>query len=457
MKIFRIPIKVEIAFFAVAVFLGLSRSSNLALMVEWIAVVFVSVLVHEFGHALAARAFGLEPEIRLYQMGGLTSWRSETPLTPSQQILISLAGPFAGFLLGAGVLVLGLLFLRAVRTPLTATIYFDLLWVNIGWGIVNLLPILPMDGGQVLATLEGWLRKRNDQLVSHAISLLAALAIAIAAFNWRAFWIGFLAVYFVYLNGSVLFGQLQSYRDRNLHKSLDEARAAAKRDDLDAALAILSQVRARAKTDQVKQMVAHLTIGVYLKQEKLDAAEAELRRYTVLFGGDTYLQGALHFLKGEMDAALPYLKAVFEAYPEREIGIMLCKNLYGTGDLAAAFELCRHPALAEVSWGLTVEVHSEAFNRGDFKFSAAAGIAAYNQKADPNLAYNLACAFSRDSNLGEALVWTMRAIDSGFKDEQALRSDPDLDAVRSLPEFADLLREFEARKGLASKVGEADE
>jgi hypothetical protein len=63
------------------------------------------------------------------------------------------------------------------------------------------------------------------------------------------------------------------------------------------------------------------------------------------------------------------------------------------------------------------------------------------------IAINVACAFSRASNYPEALLWTRRAIDSGFSDEQVLRSDPDLDGVRSLPEFADLLREFEARKG----------
>lgn len=447
MKILRIPIKVEVSFFVLVIFLGLSRARDLTLIVEWVAVVFVSVLVHEFGHALTGRAFGLEPEIRLYQMGGLTSWRAETDVTPLRHVLISLAGPFTGFFLGACVFVLGPVFLRAMQTDLVSTIYFDLLWVNIGWGIWNLLPILPMDGGQVLATLEEWLRKRSDRLVSHSISMVAALAIAVAAFNWRALWIGFLAIYFVYLNGAALFHQLQVYRDRNLYKLLDDVRAAAERDELDSALKILAQIRARAKTDDAKRNAAHLTVVVYLKQEKLEAAEAELRRYTVLFGGNSYLQGALYFFKGEMAEALHHLKPVFEAYPEREIGIMLCKTLVATGDFAAAFDLCSHPALAEVRWGLTVEIQAAAFDRGDFKFSTTAGIAAYDQKANPNVAINVACAFSREANLREALLWISRAIDSGFTDEQVLRSDPDLEAVRSLPEFEALLKEFEARKG----------
>jgi len=81
-KVFRIPVKIEVSFFAIVVFLALSRSHGITLIVEWVVVVFVSVLLHEFGHALAARAFGLKPEIRLYQMGGLTSWRSEKEVAP---------------------------------------------------------------------------------------------------------------------------------------------------------------------------------------------------------------------------------------------------------------------------------------------------------------------------------------------------------------------------------------
>ena len=112
MKVFRIPVKVEVSFFAIAVFLALSRSRDITLIVEWVVVVFVSVLLHEFGHALAARAFGLKPEIRLYQMGGLTSWRSEKEVAPLKHLAISLAGPFTGFALGTCVFLLGPLFCR---------------------------------------------------------------------------------------------------------------------------------------------------------------------------------------------------------------------------------------------------------------------------------------------------------------------------------------------------------
>jgi len=139
------------------------------------------VLLHEFGHALVARAFGLSPEIRLYPMGGLTSWGSEHKISPLKHLAISLAGPAIGFCLGGFVFAMGLVGLDISSSRLVNQLYFDLLWVNIGWGIFNLLPLLPMDGGQVLVTLEAWIRKRNDRTVSSAISFLFAAAISVAA------------------------------------------------------------------------------------------------------------------------------------------------------------------------------------------------------------------------------------------------------------------------------------
>jgi Zn-dependent protease len=442
-KIFRIPIKVEPYFFLIVIFLGLGRARSLSLMIEWVAVVCFSIVLHELGHALVGRAFGLEPQIRLYQMGGLTSWKTGKDLSAARQVAISLAGPGIGLLFGLVVLLLGQTVL-AYQSEFALLIYSDLLWVNIGWGLCNLLPILPMDGGQVMATLETSLRKANDRVVSHTFSLLAALLIGIAAFNWHALWIGFLGFYFAYLNGSVLWTQLQNYRDRKLRQTLLQARAAIDRNEHEAAMEMLAHVSDRAHSTELKQQALHMTIVIHLRREELDLAEAELHRYSVLFGGDYYLEAALHFLKGEFAAALPNLKTIFASQPEKEIGVMLCKTLAGLGEFPEALALCSHPALAEVRWGLTVEIQTEAFNRGDFKSAAAAGIAAYDQKADANTAYNVACAFARDLNHGEALVWIRKAIESGFNDLESLRADPDLDAIRSLPEFAAILRRFEA-------------
>src|SRR5262245_61996593 len=97
MKVFGIPLSVDASFFMIVGVLGANRLARPALLVQWIVVVFVSVAIHEFGHALVGRAFGLSPQILIYGMGGLTSWSEPRPVTPTRRIAISLAGPMAGF------------------------------------------------------------------------------------------------------------------------------------------------------------------------------------------------------------------------------------------------------------------------------------------------------------------------------------------------------------------------
>ena len=154
----------------------LASSGTLVTIPMWIFVVFGSIIIHELGHAFAFRYYGINSHIVLHTMGGLcipeqapwgTGYASVSP-TPRQQIVISLAGPAAGFIF-ASILVAAVLlmggdvrsekFLGLIPLPLNPRLPFGgqiltifiamLLYVNIYWGIINLLPVFPLDGGQV--------------------------------------------------------------------------------------------------------------------------------------------------------------------------------------------------------------------------------------------------------------------------------------------------------------------
>ena len=169
-----IPVSVHPLFWLIALLLG--SSGDVLLIPIWILVIFVSILVHELGHALAFRRYGQRSQIVLHFAGGLTipepvSWGSRyanVALSPNQQIMVSLAGPVAGFLLAALVIALIVVAGGSVVTtwlfgviplPLTAVMPFGgrivsvlismLLWVNVFWGLINLAPVYPLDGGNV--------------------------------------------------------------------------------------------------------------------------------------------------------------------------------------------------------------------------------------------------------------------------------------------------------------------
>jgi membrane-associated protease RseP (regulator of RpoE activity) len=110
-----VPVRVHPLFWLVAVLLGFSARDPVSVVI-WVGVVFVSILVHEFGHALAMRHYGESPRIVLHTLGGLTiaeptpwgrTWANVSPGV-RQQILISAAGPGAGFLLAGVVLVVAI-------------------------------------------------------------------------------------------------------------------------------------------------------------------------------------------------------------------------------------------------------------------------------------------------------------------------------------------------------------
>lgn len=155
MHLFRIPIRVHPFFWIMAAMLGWSEEIQFTLI--WVVCVFVSVLIHELGHALAAESLGWRSEILLYAFGGLAfseRWNNRTPL---RDIFVSIAGPAAQFCLLP--LIYGVM-LAVPHTEILQHEYVfaaigDLWFINLAWPILNLMPILPLDGGQILnSTLE---------------------------------------------------------------------------------------------------------------------------------------------------------------------------------------------------------------------------------------------------------------------------------------------------------------
>jgi len=122
----------------------------------WLAVIFVSILVHELGHGLTSKSFGYRTKIVLNQMGGVAMYEPTHRYTRWRSILISLAGPGAGFVLFGLVYAFGLYGPRGWfealpenRQELIRFTHLQLVWVNLAWGLVNLLPVLPLDGGNI--------------------------------------------------------------------------------------------------------------------------------------------------------------------------------------------------------------------------------------------------------------------------------------------------------------------
>lgn len=143
-----------------------------ARIVLWLGVFFVSVLVHELGHALATRAFGARATIRLHSFGGVT--QPSRGLSRWRNVAMTLAGPGAGFALGFAAMA-ALRFAPGLP-PLAEWTLARLMTVNFFWGVINLLPIPPLDGGHVLLGVLGRRHERTARIIAVVVAVLVALA-----------------------------------------------------------------------------------------------------------------------------------------------------------------------------------------------------------------------------------------------------------------------------------------
>lgn len=190
-KFFGIGVRVHATFGLLLAYVAFSALSNGAsglgalLHVLFVLALFVFVVMHEYGHALTARYFGIRTrEITLYPVGGVAMLEG-MPRKPQEQLWIALAGPAVNFALAA-------LFALVVTWdggPASAVFGYDSLWsvlfmANVMMGAFNLLPALPMDGGRVLRAL---LAMRMEPVRATAIAARTARVVAVLMALWAMY------------------------------------------------------------------------------------------------------------------------------------------------------------------------------------------------------------------------------------------------------------------------------
>lgn len=208
-QLFGIPVRFHFTFILLAVFLltfGLGGSqSNVASMV-YIFGLFGSVLLHELGHALVSRRFGIRTvEIVLYPIGGVS--RPERKPKPSEELWIALAGPAVNLLIAAALLGYlaftgGLVAVSELLKPTDGNLLERIAAGNLILALFNLLPAFPMDGGRVLRAILARYRT-EDEATRFAAATGQTLAFLLALYGLLSmqFMLLFVA-FFVYIGAA---------------------------------------------------------------------------------------------------------------------------------------------------------------------------------------------------------------------------------------------------------------
>ncbi len=200
-SLFGIPVEIQPFFWVtMALIGGAFGADSLPALLEmglFIIAGFISILVHEFGHALTIKGFGLPTAVTLQAFGGFATYPAGI-LNRKKSFLVSAAGPAIQLLLAV------IAFLMTQHVPAIYTnenayhFFFTIFGISAFWAIINLLPVLPLDGGQILNAILGPQRIKITLWITIFTSAIAAVLmfkylgtflfpIFLASFGFQAF------------------------------------------------------------------------------------------------------------------------------------------------------------------------------------------------------------------------------------------------------------------------------
>ncbi len=210
-----IPVRVHIWFVLLSLLLGLGAQRGPAGIAASAGGFFVTVLAHELAHAFAARSFGVPAEVQLtlFRPGlGLQI----ALLSPLRRAAVYLAGPALSLSLAAIILPIA----RAYPAPtdVHAGVLRYLGWINLGWGLLNLLPILPLDAGHALVAILDRATNGRGEQPARWLSIGFAAVLGLVAIHFQMTFLGF-------LSGIVAFQNAQALRGLNAKNRESIARA----------------------------------------------------------------------------------------------------------------------------------------------------------------------------------------------------------------------------------------
>lgn len=197
-SLFNIPVRVSIWFWLFAALIGFDYSKmGTDYLLAWVMVVFLSILIHELGHALFLKWYGDDPWIVLLPFGGYAASYGFERHSTLRTVIMLLAGPGAGFLLAGATFGLAMAFSGSL-TQLMVNVADMLIIVNIVWGLFNLLPVFPLDGGRVCQQLFRWMSPRSGDRYAFTLSCIVSAMIGTLAIVNSYFIVGlFFGMFFM--------------------------------------------------------------------------------------------------------------------------------------------------------------------------------------------------------------------------------------------------------------------
>lgn len=473
--VFRVPVHVQPFFWLLnfwfaslqyssgSLFNGSFHIDEPASFALWFPIVFLAILLHELGHAVVGRRFGASPFIVLSGLGGYTQLQGQR-FTPGRAALVSFAGPLVGLVIG-GTTLLYTMFSPIPHGPIVSNALHDVIWTNLGWAIFNLIPIVGLDGGNIMAALfdKGF----GQAGVRAALVISIFVAVGIVTLLWS------LALAFhgqPPLWETMIFGlfAMRNYRDwQMLGRWSDKLRpqGGTARAPARAATPTLSDERIeqelergfRALEERNAAMVRRIgeALVPHIRNEDQRFQVAHLVGWGRLLTGDVsgarralqqllppgqlpdaLLEGCIRLELGNAEDAVGSLAEAIVGRSDDFVASRLARAVVTSGRIEPVLALLASEKNAAAVGPRPFQIiGSELAYAGRHEAARQIGEALFERFHEGPDAFNVACALGKLERLEDALVWLEKALDAGLPDKSVLDTDADIAAVRALPGF----------------------
>lgn len=457
LRIGSIPVHVEWPFFLIAALLGANGirawpGNSFVYILVWVAIVFVSVLVHELGHAFAYRMFGQRPSITLTAFWGLT--HGQRDLSRGKAVIVSLSGALTAMVvLGIPAIVWRDQVYESTHSIAWYQIVYYLGYVNLWWSLANLLPLLPLDGGNITRTLFG---ERTARIASIATGAFVGVWLYLIGYSYAAIFIGMLAL--MNLGEAMSEGYVGSGRGFSIaggtggdrydrYDRRDEVGRGRRRDakpkgerhrktrrrDPDGPDLRIVDIPGPDRPAPLEGQ--RLDQAVWDALRRGDATEAQAlvagARGRVL---DTFLVASVAAAAGRDDEAVDQYERAFTA--TTTLPNLVVPKVIANAGIAQrlATRLLDDPT---IDVDATAELQNHLHYAGAYREAAQVGelLVADGRRSVAQSSFEVACSWARAGDVEAGTAWLTRAVSEGFHAARVIETEDDLATVRAHPGY----------------------
>ena len=330
----KIPVIIHPLFWLIALFIGWMWTFDVSKTLISVLVILFSVLFHEFGHALTALLFGQKTRIELAAFGGFT-YREGRKLKLWEEFLVVLNGPIAGFIL----FLVAYLLYHAFTTEnqlLLFVLKFTFV-ANLFWTIINLVPVLPLDGGHLMSIILEAIFGFKGVKIAIIAGIVVAVAISILFFSLGMFLIGALFLILTFESfRSLRYYKIFSEKDRDteLQELMKSADVDIQAGNTNEAIKRFETIRARAKEGLLHMMATQELAEIYRNQEQYEKAYALLTPIQKTLSGESLaLFHFLAYMTGDFQTVIKIGASCFQDNPSYDTALI---NALAYGAIADA-------------------------------------------------------------------------------------------------------------------------